>query len=198
MLRNALSHISKISKEVSSLSQTLLEWLSFRDKNTKQHVTTKHVCIHFLIIEIFIIDYNQGFSIISIMYVHVRVPMLVRSSERSCWNDRWCIACRLSEITYCFSDRLRSSSLSISCSSLISVLVLPDACILSVRIQEYIYKIIRFIVRISYLVGQHWQWHFPRYGITRRMNASIALNNIHALCLLWSHLQGDEDYKLLK
>ena len=90
MLRNALSHISKISKEVSSLSQTLLELLSFRDKNMKQHVTTKHVCIHFLIIEILIIDDNQGFSISSIMYVyvHVRAPMLVRSSERSCWNDR--------------------------------------------------------------------------------------------------------------
>ena len=90
MLRNALSHISKISKEVSSLSQTLLELLSFRDKNTKQHVTTKHVCIYFLIIEIVIIDDNQGFSISSIMYVyvHVRVPMLVRSSERRCWNDR--------------------------------------------------------------------------------------------------------------
>ena len=172
--------------------------MSFRDKNTKQHVTTKHVCIHFLIIEIFIIDYNQGFSIISIMYVHVRVPMLVRSSERSCWNDRWCISCRISEITYCFSDRLRSSSLSISCSSLISVLVLPDACILSMRIQQYIYNIIRFIVRISHLVGQHWQWDFPRYGITRSMNASIPLNNIHALCLLWSLLQGDEYYKLLK
>ena len=196
MLRNALSHISKISKEVSSLSQTLLELLSFRDKNTKQHVTTKHVCIHFLIIEIVIIDDDQGFSISSIMYVyvHVRVPMLVTRSERSCWNDRWCISCRLSEITYCFSDRLRSSSLSISCSSLISVLVLPDACILSMRIQQYIYNIIRFIVHISYLVWQHWQWDFPGYGITRSMNASITLNNIHALCLLWSLLQGDEYY----